>query len=154
MSFGHLLFKKRELWEIFLFQNTYFLQSDENSTPKNSLICVQLQCAIFLSKPKPLSFFPLNLATSFSHNNLDFEGISCTTSCPHKLHDCEPMLVFMNGDVWMYKYPGAYSKEFGELLPISFSLSQSLEQEQCKLAHGLHASFQIQTNKYQMPLFH
>jgi hypothetical protein len=54
----------------------------------------------------------------------------------------------------MYKYPGAYSKEFGELLPISFSLSQTLEQEQWKLAHGLHASFQIQTNKYQMPLFH
>jgi hypothetical protein len=49
---------------------------------------------------------------------------------------------------------GHTQKEFGELLPISFSLSQTLEQEQCKLAHGLHASFQIQTNKYHMPLFH
>jgi hypothetical protein len=43
---------------------------------------------------------------------------------------------------------GHTQKEFGELLPISFSLSQTFEQEQCKLAHSLHASFQIQTNKY------
>ncbi len=69
-------------------------------------------------------FLLTRLARRFSHNNLDFEGISCTTSCPHKLHDRDPMFAFMNGDVWMYKYPGAYSKEFGELLPISFSLSQ------------------------------
>lgn len=152
MSFGHLLLKKGNCEKYSFFKNTYFLQNDENSTPKNSLICVSCNVQSFYLNLNH-SLLP-HLAISFSHNNLDFEGISCTTSCPRKLHDREPMLAFMNRDVWMYKYPGAYSKEFGELLPISFSLSQTLTQEQCKLAHGLHASFQIQTNKYQMPLFH
>ncbi len=147
MSFGHLLFKKGNCEKYSFFKIPISCKMMKIQHQKIHWYVYSCNVQSFYLNLNH-SLLPLNLARSFSHNNLDFEGISCTTSCPHKLHDREPMLAFMNRDVWMYKYPGAYSKEFGELLPISFSLSQTLEQEQCKLADGLHASFQIQTNNY------